>query len=257
MAVDPRGDLGGDLPVCIAHRGASGHEPENTLRAFARALELGATWLELDVHLVHDRLLVIHDDTLDRTTDGEGPVAAKTLAELKTLDAGSWFDPELAGERIPSLEEALELARGRILVNIEIKTEAVTDRAEGGITDKTLALVRRLAMMDQIVISSFDPRALAHARALEPDVKTASLYNAELQETVSPEDVMAEVESNGFNLSRRQVDVETLEHCHRLGRPVAVYTVNEINEMERILELGADAIFTDYPDRLLEVLARR
>ncbi len=123
--------------------------------------------------------------------------------------------------------------------------------------DKTLELVRRADMMDQIVISSFDPRALSHARGLEPTVKTASLYNAELQEDLSPEEVMEEVGSNGFNLSRRQVDDDIVAACHRLGRPVAVYTVNEINEMETMLELGVDAIFTDRPDRLLEVLAGR
>lgn len=242
----------------IAHRGFSGVAPENTLAAFQKAIDAGADMFELDVLLSRDgHVVVIHDDTVDRTTDGEGPVAAKSLAELKALDAGSWFDPAFAGERIPTLEEALELAQGRILVNVEIKTEAVTDHVEGGIADETLALVRRLGMMDQIVISSFDPRALAHARQLEPGVKTASLYNHDLQEGMSPEAVMNEVDSTGFNLSRRQVDTDLIEACHRLERPVAVYTVNEINEMKRVVDLGVDAIFTNYPDRLLDVLGRR
>lgn len=242
----------------IAHRGFSGTAPENTLAAFQKAIDVGADMFELDVLLSRDgHVVVIHDDTLERTSDGEGPVAARTLDELKALDAGSWFSSEFAFERIPTLEETLELAKGRILVNIEIKTEAVTDRARGGIADKTLALVRRFDMMDQIVISSFDPRALAQARELDPSVKTASLFNAELQEGQSPEDVMAEVGSNGFNLSRQQIDASVVDACHRLKRPVAVYTVNEINEMERILDLGADAIFTDHPDRLLEVLGAR
>ena len=241
----------------IAHRGFSGVAPENTLAAFRKAIDVGADMFELDVLLSKDgRVVVIHDDTLERTTDGEGAVSARTLEELRALDAGSWFAPEFNRERIPTLEETLELAKDRILVNIEIKTEAVTDRAQGGIVDKTLELVRRLGMMDQIVISSFDPRALAHARELDPGVKTASLYDAERQEHLSPEEVMAEVASNGFNLSRKQVDESIVEACHRLGRPVAVYTVNEIPEMQRVLDLGADAIFTDYPDRLLEVLNR-
>jgi glycerophosphoryl diester phosphodiesterase len=242
----------------IAHRGFSGVAPENTLAAFQRAIDAGADMIELDVLSSRDgHIVVIHDDTLDRTTDGEGPVAERTLAELRTLDAGSWFAAEFAGERIPTLEQVLELARGRILVNVEIKTEAVTDRAEGGIADKTLELVRRADMLDQVVISSFDPRALAHARALEPGVKTASLYNAEMQDGMSPGAIMAEVGSNGFNLSRQQIDESIVEACHRRERPVAVYTVNEINEMERIIGLGADAIFTDHPDRLIQLLARR
>lgn len=259
LATNPIDDFmqpGGRARV-IAHRGFSAVAPENTMAAFRKAIEVGADMFELDVLLSKDgHVVVIHDDTLERTTDGEGPVAARTLEELRALDAGSWFNSTFAGEGIPTLAETLELARGRILVNIEIKTEAVTDEAHGGIVDKTLGLVRRLAMMDQTVISSFDPRALAHARELEPGVKTASLYDAELQEGLSPEEVMAEVSSNGFNLSRKQVDESIVEACHRLGRPVAVYTVNEIPEMQRVLDLGADAIFTDYPDRLLEVLNR-
>lgn len=260
LAANPIDDFmqpGGRARV-IAHRGFSGIAPENTMAAFRKAIDAGADMFELDVLLSKDgRVVVIHDDTLERTTDGEGPVSARTLEELRSLDAGSWFNPAFAGESIPTLEETLELAQDRILVNIEIKTEAVTDEAHRGIVDKTLELVRRLEMMDQIVISSFDPRALAHARALEPDVKTASLFNAELQEDLSPEEVMAEVSSNGFNLSCKQVHESIIEACHRLGRPVAVYTVNEIPEMKRVLDLGVDAIFTDYPDRLLEVLGTR
>jgi len=248
----------GSRPRVIAHRGFSGVAPENTMAAFQKAIDVGADMFELDVLLSQDgHVVVIHDETLDRTTDGEGPVAARTLSELKVLDAGSWFAADFAGERIPTLAETLELAKGRILVNIEIKTEAVTDRAQGGIVDKALAIVRRLDMMDEIVISSFDPRALAQARELEPGVKTASLFNERLQEGKSPEEVMADVGSNGFNLSGKQVDASIVAACHRLERPVAVYTVNEISEMERILDLGADAIFTDHPDRLLEVLANR
>lgn len=260
MTVDPIGDFmqtGGRARV-IAHRGFSGVAPENTLAAFRKAIEIGADMFELDVLLSKDgRVVVIHDDTLDRTTSGVGRVAELTLAELQALDAGSWFSEEFAGERIPTLEETLALAKGHVLVNIEIKTEAVTDRALGGIVDKTLDLVRRAAMMDQIVISSFDPRALAQARELSPDVKTASLYNARLQEQLSPREVMDAVGSMGFNLSRKQVDADVVAACHRLERPVAVYTVNETGEMERLLDLGVDAIFTDFPDRLIEVLAQQ
>ncbi len=218
--------LGGPTRV-IAHRGFSGAAPENTLAAFDKAIDVGAQQhVELE-HVRRDgRVVVIHDDTLDRTTDGEGEVAAFTLAELKKLDAGSWFSAEFAGERIPTLEEALRLAKGRILVNVEIKTEAVGY----GIVAKALELVEELDMKDAVVISSFDPKALSKARELDPEIRTASLFNAELQEEISPEAV-------------------------RLERPVAVYTVNEINEMERLIGLGVNAIFTDWPDRLLRVLA--
>ena len=263
MAQPPEGDIAAFLTPdgstrVIAHRGFSGEAPENTTAAFRRAIEVGADMIELDVLLSRDgELVVIHDDTLDRTTDGSGRVADHTLEELSRLDAGSWFAPEFAGERIPTLEEVLRLAHGRILVNIEIKTEAVTGEAEGGVVDKTLALVERLGMRDRIVISSFDPRALAHARALDPTIATASLRSSRHHAESSPAEVMESVGSQAFNLSRNEVSREVVEACHALGRPVAVYTVNEESEMRRLVELGVDALFTDHPDRLLHLLGRR
>jgi len=242
-------------PHVIAHRGFSGAAPENTLAAFRRAIAADAEMFELDVLLSSDgHVVVIHDDTLDRTTDGSGPVADKTLAELQALDAGSWFGPGFAGERIPTLEQSLRLAKGFILVNVEIKTEAVTDEARGGIVEKTLAIIEDINMEGDVVISSFDPRALTHARQLSPDIRTASLYNSRAHEGLGPGAVMAEVDSNGFNLSQKQVDASIIETCHGLGRPVAVYTVNEEQDMRRVIDLGVDAIFTDYPDRLAELL---
>ena len=226
--------------LCVFGHGAgTAADQLNSRQSFERVRTLGCDGLELDVRrTLDDRLAVIHDPHL---ADG------RDVAQTASYDLPS---------QVMLLEDVLDMFRG-LIVNIEIKTEAVTDQAHGGIVDKTLELVRRIDMIDQIVISSFDPRALAHARELVPGVKTASLYNAELQEELSPQDVMAEVASNGFNLSRKQVDESIIEACHRLERPVAVYTVNDINEMERILDLGVDAIFTDHPDRLLEVLADR
>lgn len=243
-------------PHVIAHRGFSGVAPENTLAAFRRAVAIGAEMFELDVLLSRDgHVVVIHDDTLDRTTNGSGRVADRTLAELSALDAGSWFAPEFTDERIPTLEQALGLAKGQILVNVEIKTEAVTDDAAGGIVEKTLALIDKLEMKDSVVISSFDPRALSQARQLDPDVKTASLYSTQAHEGMGPLEVMEAVGSNGFNLSQKQVDAATVEACHAAERPVAVYTVNEEADMKRVIALGVDAIFTDRPDLLIALLS--
>ena len=238
----------------IAHRGFSGAAPENTLAAFEKAIDAGAEMFELDVLLSRDgRVVVIHDDTVDRTTDGEGKVASLTLAQLRALDAGAWFSREFEGERIPTLEEALSLARGRILVNVEIKTEAVGR----GIVPKTLDIIERLGMRDQVVISSFDPRALARVRELDDTFVTASLFDARRQEDLSPQEVMDRVGSNGFNLSRRQVDPSIVEACHTLGRPVAVYTVDDPDEMAQLIALGVDGIFTNRPDRLLALTDSR
>jgi len=145
----------------IAHWGLC---PRTRLPRSKKRSRSAADMFELDVLLSRDGcVVVIHDDTLDRTTDGEGEVAAFTLAELKKLDAGSWFSEEFAGERIPTLEQALRLAKGRILVNVEIKTEAVGD----GIVAKALEIIDELDMKDNVVISSFDPKALSKARELD------------------------------------------------------------------------------------------
>ncbi len=250
--IGPSGD-----PHVIAHRGFSGVAPENTLAAFRRAIAVGADMFELDVLLSKDgHVVVIHDETVDRTTDGTGKVSDLTLDELTALDAGSWFAPEFEDERIPTLAHALRLAKDQILVNIEIKTEAVTDELRGGIVEKTLEVVNALTMKDSVVISSFDPRALAQMRALDSDIRTATLYSERMHGTAGPGEAMKAVGSNGFNSSHSQVEASMVEECHRLGRPIAVYTVNEEADMHRVIELGVDAIFTDRPDRLIELLSK-
>ena len=245
----------GERPWVIAHRGFSGNAPENTLVAIDQAIEVGADMVEVDVGLTADgQVVLLHDETLDRTTSGTGLLSEATLDTVRQLDAGSWFDAKYAGEPVPTLGEALDRVRGRILINLEIMGEAVGEQAEGGIADKVLQAVRERQMLDQVVISSFEPRALEHARQLDATVRTASLYNRELHSGQSPLEVMAAVDANGFNLSRREVTAEIVEQCHGAGRPVAVYTVNKERTMRRLIDLGVDALFTDHPDRMLALL---
>ena len=245
----------GRRPLVIGHRGASGLAPQNTLPAFARAVALGVDMVELDVQLSRDReLVVIHDPQLDATTDGRGSVAERTLAELRRLDAGSWLAPSWIGTPIPTLREVLELVAHEVLVNVEIKTDAVTDVVDGGVENDVVDLVRSLGLERRVIVSSFDPRALAHLRQLAPEIATASLYNRSLHRGLSPIEIMDAVGSRAFNLSRRQVGRGVVELCHRHGRPVGVYTVNEPAEMRALAELGVDALFTDRPDLLIGVL---
>lgn len=256
MTIDEFLATGAERPRVIAHRGFSGVAPENTLTAIEKAIDVGADMAEIDVLLSRDRhVVVIHDDTLDRTTDGKGPVEDFSLEELRRLDAGTWFAAEFAGEKLPTLAEVLDLVRGRILLNVEIKTEAVTPEVEGGIVDRVLRLIAERQMGEQVILSSFDPEALRQARQLDPAIRTASLYNKKLHRGMDPLEVMAAVDSNGFNLSARQLDEEILRACHQQGRPVAVYTVDEAAKMKRLIAKGVDAIFTNRPDRMLELLA--
>lgn len=245
----------GERTRVIAHRGFSGIAPENTLIALRKAIEAGADMVEVDVGLTRDgQVVLLHDETLERTTDGKGLLSEATFDEVRSLDAGSWFDSAYTGEPVPTLGEALDLVRGRILINIEIKGEAVSDQVEDGIADKVLRAVRERDMLDQVVLSSFEPEALRQARRLDTEVRTASLYNDDLHGGQTPIEVMEAVGADGFNLSKRRVDAEIIALCHRHNRPVAVYTVNKPRTMRRLIDLGVDAFFTDHPDRLMALL---
>lgn len=235
----------------IAHRGFSGRAPENTLVAIRQAIEIGADMVEIDVTITaDDEVILLHDETLDRTTDGQGPPMALTLEEIRRLDAGSWFAPEFAGERVPTLAEALDAIEGRILLNIEIKSEAV----EYGVVPKVAALINEHGLLEQVVVSSFSPEALRQMKTVYPAVITATLFNADLHTDRDPLEIVKEVGSRAFNISGKRLTVAMLDRLHRHGIPVAVYTVNEPEEMRRIVALGVNAIFTDQPDRLIAVL---
>jgi len=236
----------------IAHRGFSSQAPENTLIAIEQAISVGADMIEVDVTVTADgHVICLHDKTLDRTTDGHGLPADFTLEEIRQLDAGSWFAPEFAGEKIPTLTEVLDAIKGRILINIEIKPEAV----EFGVVSKVAALINEHEMLDSVVVSSFSPEALRLMKITDPAVITATLFNKELHTGRDPLEIIMEVGSRGFNISGKRLTVEMVERCHRNEIPVAVYTVNDAAEMRRLMELGVDAVFTDHPDLMLEVVA--
>lgn len=235
----------------IAHRGFSGRAPENTLVAIRRAIDAGADMVEVDVTMTRDgHVILLHDETLKRTTNGRGKPFKKSLAKIRSLDAGSWFAPEFAGERIPTLAEALETVKGRVLINIEIKKEAV----EHGVVPKVAALIVEHGMLDQVVVSSFSPEALRRMKTTAPAVVTASLYNKEVHTGRDPLEIIQEVGSRGFNISGKRLTAAMVDRCHRHQIPVAVYTVNEAADLHRLMEMGVDAVFTDHPDRMIEIV---
>lgn len=243
---------GGRVRV-IAHRGFSAVAPENTLAAVRAAIEVGADMAEIDVTLSADgHVVVIHDETLDRTTDGRGEVADFRLAELKTLDAGAWFGPRFTGERIPTLDEVLAEVRGRILLNVEIKSEAVGR----GIVDEVAAAVQVRRMSDRVIVSSFSPTALEAMRTAGPDIRTAVLFNPEVHRGSDPVDIVRSLGASAFNIKRARLTGRTLRRCLDNAVPVAVYTVNSPRRMRKLMRRGVHAVFTDHPGRMVEVVRR-
>jgi glycerophosphoryl diester phosphodiesterase len=235
----------------IAHRGFSGTAPENTIAAVRAAIEINADMVEIDVTMTADgHVIVIHDETLDRTTDGSGKVSDFTRAELQLLDAGAWFGPRFAGEPIPSLDSVLDEAEGRILLNVEIKSEAV-DR---GIATKVAGAIQRQGMIDQVVVSSFSPTALEQIHSKAPEIRTAVLYNTKFHQGQDAVDIVTALGATVFNIKRQRLTKTMLRRCAEHDIPIGIYTVNKPRRMRRLIKKGVNAMFTDHPDRLLEIL---
>jgi glycerophosphoryl diester phosphodiesterase len=243
----------GKYPVVVtAHRGFSGQAPENTLAAFTAAIAAGADMIELDVHLTRDNeVVVIHDDTLERTTNGKGNVVEKTLAELKDLDTGSWFNSRFAGERIPTLAEVLEIARNRILVNIELKKGKNFPYTMEELADRTLAVVEKRGMTDQVLFSSFDPAAIDRIRAKNLLLPIALIVDKPWEK---PEDPGGGVRYTTLNCRTTVLNEENIRRAHIAGIRVHVWTVNTKEAMEKFIALGVDGIITNHPDSLIDVL---
>ena len=232
----------------FAHRGSKGTHPENTLASFKEAVRVGSDGIELDVHLTKDgQLVVIHDETVDRTTNGTGEIRTLTLAEIKEFDAGSWFHNKYAGEKIPTLEEVLLLLtelgfNGQL--NIELKTDVIQYK---GLVEKCLALQSAKDWPFAIVYSSFNPYTLVELKEANPSQEIGLLF--ESKEWADKGDAMLEKESYHPDLKLLDWAIE----WNRNQLPLRVWTVNEDTDINRCFELQIEAIFTDYPEKALQL----
>lgn len=237
----------------VAHRGAKGHAPENTMASFARAIELGANMLELDVHVTKDKqLVVIHDAAVDRTTDGRGFVSDLTLAEVQALDAGRWFQDEFIGERVPTLQQVLELAKGRVQLNIELKAGGMKPNLY--LYPDVVALLAdeltRSGMVEEVVVSSFDRPYLAQLKEVLPEVRVALLHHKPIEDF---ERLPIDLGCESVHTSVRLIDAEFIERAHAAGLKVRAWNPNDAATMANLIALGVDGVITDYPDVLLRV----
>jgi len=207
--------------------------------------------VEFDVQLSRDgEVVVFHDEKLSRCTNGRGKLAAYTLAELKKLDAGKWFDEKFKGEKIPTLKEVLSFCSGKIAVNIEVKTEAVADKIAGGIEEKCLKIVGQTGMSRHAVFSSFDPRAVQHLKQIDNSAAVAVLFEKKIYGVKPPSEIVEMLGADCFNCSYRELNKKWLRDIKTNNIPVNVYTVDEERKMRRLLEAGVDGIFTNKPDVL-------
>lgn len=232
--------------MVIAHRGASSYAPENTLEAFDLALEMGVRHIELDVDFTSDgHIVVIHDDTVDRTTNGSGPVMSHTLAALRALDAGSWFGAKFAGERIPTFHEVLERYKGRAHLHTEIKGHSPS------LSQRTADLIRTHGMEEQVTITSFQNVRLEEMRAYAPELPTGWLV-VEVSEAI-----IAQAHAMGVTQlcpRANTVTPELVRRLHAEGFVARVWGVTTEDLMQQVVQAGADGMTINFPDKLMAYL---
>ncbi len=231
--------------LVIAHRGASGHAPENTLAAFRRAVALGATFIETDLHLSRDaHFVAIHDDTVDRTTNGHGKVHELTLADLRRLDAGSWFGSEFSGERIPTLEEILEFSKKNdVVFYLELKPTG----AWGG-EHALISALRDSGEIARTIVISFDTGIIGSLRKIEPTLMTGLLFDGQIDQ---PLERAVEVGARQLAIRGDLVTPALIADARKRDLQVVCWTVNQPAHMRMLIEAGVDGIMSDYPDRLV------
>lgn len=240
------------LPAIYAHRGARLVAPENTLPAFAAALEMAADGVELDVHRSADsQLVVIHDFTLEHTTSGAGLVTSHTVAELAALDAGSHLHPTFSTVGVPTLAQVFDLVGNHCRVNVEIKSQSPTG---GDAVELLVEMIRQRDLYDQVIVSSFNPITLIKLRWLEPQIALGLLYEEALPAFLQHAWFTPILRPNALHPHYSLVDEDLMIWAHQHGCAVNVWTVNDLAEARRLAELGVDAIITDAPDRIREGL---
>jgi len=230
----------------IAHRGTSGETPENTIASFRRAIAQGAEIIETDARLSKDKeIVLIHDETVERTTNGKGRVSQLTLKELRSLDAGSWFGKKFSGERIPTLSEAIDVTKGKAKLNIEFKGEDLL------LVPKVIDLLKEEGFIKKVILSSFNYSFIKETKRLKPQIITGLLFATPAQER------------EGFSYWKwldlilpryNLVSEDLVARAHSRGLKVIAWTVDKPEKMKRLIDLGVDGIASNYPALLIEIL---
>jgi glycerophosphoryl diester phosphodiesterase len=232
----------------VAHRGAAGYAPENTIAAFDKAVEMKADYIEIDVQRSKDgELVIIHDTSVDRTTDGTGKVGDLTFAELRSLDAGSWKGEQFKGEKIPTFDEILDRYHGKVGILIELKAPELYPGIEESIAQELKARNLDVPQNEKIIIQSFNFESMKMMNQLLPKVPIGVLTSSKLHTT--PEALQEfSTYADYFNPSYGIVTKDLVDQVHSIGMKISSWTVRSQEAADFLLEMNVDAIITDYPD---------
>jgi glycerophosphoryl diester phosphodiesterase len=242
-------------PLVVAHRGASGSAPENTMAAFRKAAMEGADMIELDVRLTKDFHIVVHHDrSVRRTTGGKGNIWNLNLQQLRALDAGSWFHQRFQRECIPTLREAMEfLLPTRVNLNIEVKTDG-DPRKRTHFEECVILIIMEKRFEERVLVSSFDHKFLGRLRELFPDIKTGALYHPVRDVRKKPSTLCSRIGASVFICSHTQLHRRMIDDARSHKLQLATYGVNTPQQFDKVISLGVDAVVTDWPGKMMKRL---
>lgn len=224
----------------LGHRGCAGLEPENTIRAFKRAIDLGVDLIEFDVRMTKDKkLVIIHDEKLDRTTNGQGFLRDFNFEEIRKFDAGK-------GEKIPSLEEAIDFLKNQ-------KPTIVIEIKEPETTEEILKIINREKIEDKVIIVSFWLEVLKKIKEIDPKIKTVTLFRKKVKNVIP---LVKKIKTDGLGLEYHSIDREIVKDCHKKNLEINAWTVNKIEDIERIIKLEVDIISSDFPNRVFRKIKK-
>jgi len=223
--------------MIVGHRGAAGYEPENTLLSFQKAIEIGVDWIEMDVHRSSDgHIVVIHDDTVDRTTRGHGKVSEMTLAELKNLDAGK-------GQKIPTLQESIDFTKGRARVIVEIKQEGT----EADVVDA----IERNDIIYAAMVASFSTRSIRRVKEINPEIMTAAIFS---RLPIDFKGLARDARADSVFMRKDIVSQAIIEEAHKNGFTVNVWNEDNPEDIRKYAAMGPDMMSSNFPDRLKQLV---
>ncbi len=247
------------IPIIIAHRGGAKLAPENTIAAFKNAINIGVEMIEIDVHLSKDsEIIVIHDDDLTRTSNGQGEIKDLTLEEIKKYDAGSWFGEDFKGEKIPTLTEVLKSINGESKLLIEIKGG---DEKYPGLEKRIVEVIKKQYALDWVVVQSFNKNSVLRIKKIYPELITYYLLGNNFDEFY--DEIVKKLESNlsidkkykGIATHHSKLNTNKVDVLHKAGYKVYTYTVNEKGDIQNVIDYGVDGIITDSPDVLKKIIS--